>query len=437
MPAPIIMGGQWGDEGKGKLTDVLAGRADLVIRANGGSNAGHTVITEAGTFKLRLVPSGILNPDCVCIIGTGVVVETATLVKEIRDLRARGISFDNFVISERAHVVLPYHPVIDTLEELAREEQQIGTTRLGNGPAYADKAARRGVRIADLRDPETLQRVAGQAIDEHNDVITRFYGAPALDREQMLRELEEEAQVIRPFIRATENLVQDYMDEGKEAVIECAQAAMLDVDYGTYPYVTSSATTAAGACQGAGIAPTQVSRVIAVYKAYTTRVGGGPMPTELHGELAHTLRERAQEYGTGTGRARRIGWFDGVPARQAARLNGVTEINLYRLDILDELDEIQICVGYEKNGVISRAFPAVIDDLKDATPVYETYPGWQSDISEAGSIAELPENARRYIAAIERIVGAPVTTVGTGPMRHQLVGLSGQTPTPDLAGSRS
>jgi adenylosuccinate synthase len=437
MPATIIMGGQWGDEGKGKLTDVLASRADLVIRANGGSNAGHTVITDAGTFKFRLMPSGILNPDCLCVIGTGVVVETATLVKEIRDLISRGITFNNFVISERAHVVLPYHPVIDALEERAREEQQIGTTLRGNGPAYADKASRRGVRMADLRDPETLQRVAGQAIDEHNEIISRFYGAPSLDREQLLSQLEEEAQVIRPYIRATENLVQDYMDEGKEAVIECAQAAMLDVDYGTYPYVTSSATTAAGACQGAGIAPTQVSRVVAVYKAYTTRVGGGPMPTELHGDFAHFLRERAQEYGTGTGRARRIGWFDGVPARQAARLNGVTEINLSRLDILDPLEEIKICVGYAKDGVISRAFPAVIDDLKDVEPVYETLPGWKADISGAGSIAELPDAARQYIAAIERVVGAPVTTVGIGPMRHQLIGLSGHASAPDFAASRS
>lgn len=426
MPATIIMGGQWGDEGKGKLTDVLAGHADLVIRANGGSNAGHTVITDAGTFKFRIIPSGILNPDCLCILGSGVVVETATIVREIRDLTSRGITFDNFAISERAHVVLPYHPVIDALEEDAREEREIGTTRRGNGPAYADKASRRGVRIADLRDPETLQRVAGLAIDEHNDIITRFYGAPALDREQLLRELEEEAQVIRPFIRATENLVQDYMDAGKEAVIECAQAAMLDVDYGTYPYVTSSATSAAGACQGAGIAPTQVSRVIAVFKAYTTRVGGGPMPTELHGELAHTLRERAQEYGTGTGRARRIGWFDGVPARQAARLNGVTEINLSRLDILDELPEIKICTAYDRNGELSRSFPAVVDDLKDVTPVYETLSGWQTDISGARSISDLPLAARQYIEAIERVVGAPVTTVGTGPMRHQLIGLGDQ-----------
>jgi len=424
MPATIIMGGQWGDEGKGKLTDALAGRADLMIRANGGSNAGHTVTTSAGVFKFHLVPSGILNPDCVCVIGAGVVVDAPSLVGELNGLLVRGISIDRLVLSDRAHLVLPYHPIIDTLEEVAREEDQIGTTRRGNGPAYADKVSRRGIRVGDLRRPETLRKVVGGAVAEHNEILTRFYGAPALDPASVIDELEQAAQFLRPFIQSSETVAQDAMAEGKYALIECAQAAMLDIDYGTYPYVTSSSPTAAGACQGAGIAPTQVDRVIAVFKAYTSRVGGGPMPTELIDATGDLIGERGREYGRSTGRPRRTGWFDGVAARQAARLNGVTEVNLSVLDVLDVMEEIKICTAYDIDGELTTAVPSAVDEYARAQPVYESIRGWKADLTGARSISDLPDGAREYISTLERVIGAPITMVGVGPGREQLVPLT-------------
>lgn len=436
MPATIIMGGQWGDEGKGKLTDALAGHADLVIRANGGSNAGHTVTTSAGVFKLHLVPSGILNPNCLCVVGAGVVVDAPSLVRELTALIERGIAIDNLVLSDRAHLVLPYHPIIDSLEEDAREEERIGTTRRGNGPAYADKVSRRGVRVANLRTPDSLRKAVSSAVNEHNEILTRFYGAPALDTEAVIRELEEAAKFLRPYIDSSETVVQDALAEGKQALIECAQAAMLDIDYGTYPYVTSSSPTAAGACQGAGIAPTQVDRIISVFKAYTTRVGGGPMPTELLDETGNLIRERGREYGTSTGRPRRTGWFDGPAARQSARLNGVTEINLSLLDVLDVMEEIKICTAYEIDGQRTTRVPSVVDELMAAKPVYETIRGWQTDLSGARSIGDLPEGARAYITALERIIGAPITMIGVGPAREQLVALSDNAATQQFASTR-
>ena len=424
MPATIIMGGQWGDEGKGKLTDALASQVDLVIRANGGSNAGHTVTTSAGVFKLHLVPSGILNPDCLCVVGAGVVVDAPSLVGELKELTARGITIDRLVLSDRAHLVLPYHPIIDTLEEVAREDEQIGTTRRGNGPAYADKVGRRGVRVGDLRRPDLLRKVIAAAVAEHNEILTRFYGSPALDAESVILELEQAAQFLRPYIQASETIVQDAMSNGKRALIECAQAAMLDIDYGTYPYVTSSSPTAAGACQGAGIAPTQIERVIAVFKSYTTRVGGGPMPTELLDETGHLIRERGREYGTSTGRPRRTGWFDGVAARQAARLNGVTEVNLSLLDVLDVLEDIKICTAYDIDGERTTAVPSAGDEYAKAQPVYDSIRGWKTDLTGARSLGDLPDEAREYISTIERIIGAPITMIGVGPGREQLVPLT-------------
>ena len=424
MPATIIMGGQWGDEGKGKLTDALATKAHVVVRANGGNNAGHTVTTSSGVFKLQLVPSGVLNPDCLCVIGAGVVVPPTTLIKEIDALRARGIVVDNLRISDRAHVVLPYHPSLDRLQEIARADDEIGTTLRGNGPAYADKIARHGIRIADLIDEASLLRKLTREVQLKNEVLTKVHGQPPMNATDIYRELVVAGSRLREHVVPAEMLVQDALDEGKDVLIECAQGAMLDIDYGTYPYVTSSSPTAAGACQGAGVAPTQVERVIAVYKAYSTRVGGGPFPTELLDDAGNAIRERGREYGTNTGRPRRTGWFDAVAARYIARLNGVTEIQVSLLDVLDVFEEIKVCTDYRLNELSIGYLPAREDLLAQVVPVFTSVPGWQQDISSAQSASDLPDGARAYLRFIEQHVGAPVTMVGVGPDREQLVPLT-------------
>jgi adenylosuccinate synthase len=421
MPATVIMGGQWGDEGKGKLTDALASNASMVVRANGGSNAGHTVKTDQGTFKLHLVPSGILNGDVICVVGAGVVIEPGTLIGELDDLAARGIDTSNLRISDRAHLVLPYHPKIDQLDEARREDEQIGTTLRGNGPAYADKVSRHGIRVCDLLDPSILRRKLAIEVDSKNELITRRYGADPIEFDDLFRDLSQWGQRLEPFITPTEVLVQDALDAGKNVIVECAQGAMLDIDYGTYPYVTSSSPTAAGACQGAGVAPTQVDRIIGVYKAYSTRVGAGPMPTELDDETGENIRVRGNEYGTTTGRPRRTGWFDGVAARQTSRLNGVTELNVTLLDVLDAFDTIQVCTGYQVDSGSLTHVPASLERLAEASPVWETLPGWNEDITGARRYDELPEAARGYLSHIEQQLGAEVRYVGVGPARNQLI----------------
>ncbi len=424
MPATIIMGGQWGDEGKGKLTDALASQARVVVRANGGANAGHTIDTPAGVFKMHLVPSGILYPDCTCVIGAGVVVDPLALLREMDDLRARGISLYNLKISDRAHVVLPYHPLLDSLEEAHREEDEIGTTRTGNGPAYADKVARHGIRVADLVDDATLLRKLSRETDTKNRIISGVYGHPPLDQGEIYREFVDAGSRLRDHVVASEVIVQDALEENDEVLIECAQGAMLDVDYGTYPYVTSSSPTSAGACQGAGVAPTQVKRVVAVFKAYSTRVGGGPLPTELLDNVGDTIRERGREYGTTTGRPRRTGWFDAVAAKYMARLNGVSEIALTLLDVLDTFETIRVCTSYQLNEVSVSYLPARNDLVQQVTPVYTDLPGWGTDTTSARAATDLPTNARRYVEFLESVIGAPITMAGVGPAREQLVPLS-------------
>lgn len=421
MPATVIMGGQWGDEGKGKLTDALASQASMVVRANGGSNAGHTVKTDQGTFKLHLVPSGILNDDVLCVIGAGVVIELGTLVDELNDLQSRGIDTSNLRISDRAHLVLPYHPAIDKLDEARRKTDQIGTTLRGNGPAYADKVSRHGIRVCDLLDPAVLRRKLEIEVESKNELITKRYDSSPVEFEALFRELSDWGQQLAPFITPTEVLVQDTLADGKHVLVECAQGAMLDIDYGTYPYVTSSSPTAAGACQGAGVAPTQVTRVIGVYKAYTTRVGAGPMPTELHGDVGERIRQRGNEYGTTTGRPRRTGWFDGVASRQSSRLNGVTEINVTLLDVLDTFEKIEACTGYEIHGKKVTHVPASLETLADAEAVWKTLPGWSEDITGARAFSDLPEHARGYLDFMEQQLGARIRYVGVGPARAQLI----------------
>lgn len=423
MPATIVMGGQWGDEGKGKLTDALAGKAGMVVRANGGANAGHTVETNQGVFKLHLVPSGILNPSCVCVVGSGVVIDLAKLLREMDDLESRDISLANLRIAERAHVVMPYHPQLDRLEEEIRADDEIGTTRTGNGPAYSDKVARRGIRLADLMDPATLRRKVESTVKEKNALLAGVYGEAPIDSDALIASLQAAGERLRPHVVPAEVVVQDALAEGNDVILECAQGAMLDVDYGTYPFVTSSSPTAAGACQGAGVAPLQVRRVLGVYKAYSTRVGSGPLPTELHNDAGHIIRERGREYGTTTGRPRRTGWFDAVAARHIARLNGVSDIALTLLDVLDTFEEIDVCVGYRIGDRVIDYMPARDDELARVEPVYETVPGWLADTTSARTAADLPAGARAYIRFLEERVGAPVSLVGVGPSREQLVQL--------------
>ena len=421
MPATIIMGGQWGDEGKGKLTDALAGRADLVVRANGGSNAGHTVQTDQGTFKLRLIPSGILNPDCRCVIGAGVVIDLATLVGELRELNGRGIDTSRMVISDRAHLVLPYHQRLDHLEERRREGDEIGTTLNGNGPAYADKASRHGLRVCDLTRPDLLRRKLATELDSRNQHLVQLFNDPPIEFATLYRDLVAWGEQIGAMIASTEVLVQDALAAGSKVIVECAQGAMLDIDYGTYPYVTSSSPTAAGACQGAGVAPSQVDRVLGVYKAYSTRVGGGPMPAELTDDTGETIRQRGKEWGVNTGRPRRTGWFDAVAGRQTSRLNGVSEIAVTLVDVLDVFSEIGVCTGYRAGERIVSHVPALLDDLDNASPVLEHLPGWETDTTAARAFDDLPAALHSYLEGIETHLGAPVRYVGVGPAREQLI----------------
>jgi adenylosuccinate synthase len=421
MPATIIMGGQWGDEGKGKLTDALASQASMVVRANGGSNAGHTVKTDQGTFKLHLIPSGILNQDVNCVIGAGVVIDLETLARELRELAERGIDTSRLRISDRAHLVLPYHARLDGLEEQRREGEEIGTTLRGNGPAYADKVSRHGIRMCDLLDESILRRKLAIEVDSKNAVFANVFLAPEIDFQELYDNLMEWSEVIRQVITPTEVLVQDALAAGQNIIVECAQGSMLDIDYGTYPYVTSSSPTAAGACQGAGVAPTQVERVLGVYKAYSTRVGAGPMPTELNNEVGNLIRERGNEFGTTTGRPRRTGWFDGVAARQSGRLNGVTEVAVTLVDVLDSFETVSMCTAYELAGDALTHVPAQLDRLNGATPRWEEMPGWETDTTGMRSFDELPEQALNYVDRIGQIVGAPVTYVGVGPARDQLL----------------
>lgn len=421
MPATIIIGGQWGDEGKGKITDALAARAQMVVRPNGSTNAGHTVVTDQGVFKLHLVPSGILYPDCDCVIGAGVAISPAEFLAELVDLRERGVDLSRLKVSDRANVIMPYHPELDRCEEARRGSQGIGTTLRGNGPAYSDKAARRGIRVADLLDEETLRKNLEIVLPEKNALLQHLYGAEPIDASAILEQYVALGKELAPYVVQAEVLVQDALAAGKRVLIEGAQATMLDVDYGTYPYVTSSSPTAAGTCQGAGVGPTQVDTVVAVFKAYTTRVGAGPFPTELHDETGQLLRDRGHEYGTTTGRPRRTGWFDAVAGRYAARLNGVTQIAVTKLDVLDTLEEIPICVGYRLNGEELTAPPALVKDYEQVEPIYEYLPGWQTDTSGITDYADLPAAAQRYLDRLETLLEAPVALVGVGPSREQLL----------------
>ena len=418
----ILVGGQWGDEGKGKVIDFLAAKADIVIRSQGGNNAGHTVITEHGEFKFQLMPSGILYPDCVCVIGNGVVVDPIVLLREISQLRERGIEPKNLIVSERAHMVMRYHPLFDQLEEEARGDDRLGTTWRGIGPAYADKVRRIGFRIGDLQKEAFMRKKLAYVVGQvKNPILTKLYEHEAYDWSSMVDEYMGYAKQLDPYIKDTFPLIQDALDRKANILLEGAQATMLDLDFGTYPYVTSSNPTAGGALTGSGIPPTKVDLTIGVFKAYTSRVGYGPLPSELLNEVGDRIRERGHEFGTVTGRPRRIGWFDSAVARYSARLNGIGCAALMRLDILDDQPLLKICTAYDFRGKRYDHPIANISHYKHCKPVYEEMAGWGTDIGGARDWDDLPKACRAYIERIGELIGVPIELVGTGPRRDQFV----------------
>ena len=421
MPAYAVIGGQWGDEGKGKVIDYLAGSVDYVVRYAGGNNAGHTVVNDQGTFQLHLVPSGICWPDVRGIIGNGVVVNPDVLQGELSMLSARGIDTSRLYVSERAHVIMPYHILLDNLEEEARGSGAIGTTGQGVGPAYMDKTGRMGIRVGDLLDLSTLEAKLRPTLEFKNALITKIYEKDPLSMEDMLSKCKEWAQWLKPHVQSTEKLIQDILAGNQRILLEGAQGTLLDLDHGSYPYVTSSSPSVGGACTGLGLNPQSISGVLGVFKAYSTRVGSGPMPSELHDETAELLREKAHEYGTTTGRARRVGWFDAVAARYSRQINGFTGMVFTRLDILDGFPSVKICVGYKVGDQEIDYFPANIALQEQCSPVYEELPGWDTPTASSTRKDQLPTNALNYIKRVEDLVGCQVQIISTGPSREETI----------------
>lgn len=420
MSTAVIVGAQWGDEGKGKVIDYLAKKADLVVRGQGGNNAGHTVVVGSEKYALHLIPSGVLYEDTQNIIGNGVVVDPAGFLAEIEGLKAKGVKTDHIFVSERAHVIMPYHKVLDALSEEMRGENKIGTTKKGIGPCYMDKVERTGIRVIDLLcdQAEALLR---ERLAFKNLIIERIYDAPPLDVDAVVSEYLGYAEALRPFVRDTGKMVYDALDSGKKILLEGAQGTLLDVDYGTYPYVTSSHPISGGFAIGSGIGPNRIEEVIGIAKAYTTRVGAGPFVTELENETGDMIRERGHEYGTTTGRPRRCGWFDAVAVRYSARVNGMTSIALMLLDVLSGFEEVKICTGYNYRGEILTDFPASLQVMAECEPVYEVLPGWQADITQAKSLEDLPPNALRYVKMLEAAIGVPIRIISIGPERTQTI----------------
>jgi adenylosuccinate synthase len=421
MPVVAILGAQWGDEGKGKVVDMLAQQARMVVRFSGGDNAGHSVVNPRGEFKLHLIPSGIFNTGVTCIIANGVVINPKVLIGEMDRLNERGVDTSHLFISDRAHLIMPYHLLLDGLEEEARGGRAIGTTRKGVGPAFADKTARLGIRAGDLLDKEALRARLGAVLEYKNVILTKVYGAKALSLKGVYTQYCQYGERLAPHIRETTIMVEEALDRKELVILEGAQGALLDPDFGTYPYTTSSSPLAAGACLGVGLGPTRLDRVLGVYKAYCTRVGGGPMPTELNDETGDLIREKAHEYGTTTGRPRRCGWFDAVAARFSSRINGLTGAVVTRLDILDILPSLKICVGYELDGQRIDDFPASITALARCKPVYEELPGWLTSTTGIRSYDQLPGEARRYITRLEELISCQVSLICVGPEREEVI----------------
>ena len=421
MATAMVLGTQWGDEGKGKIVDYLAQKADVVIRSQGGNNAGHTVVADGQSFALRLLPSGILFSEKTCIIGNGVVVNPEVLLEEIDGMVKKGVTISKLEVSTRAHVIMPYHIRIDEEDEKLRGDDKIGTTKNGIGPCYADKINRVGIRIGDLMNRDVFYQKLKTNLELKNRLFATYYNCEGFDFEEIFTKYTVLAERIRPYVKDTEYSANQYIKEGKKVLFEGAQATMLDLDHGTYPFVTSSNPTAGGACVGSGVGPRMMSNIIGVVKAYTTRVGAGPFPAEQSNKIGEYLRETGHEFGTVTGRSRRCGWFDSVVVRYAAMLNSLDYLAITRLDILDGLDTINICKGYMYKGIELKEYPESLNILQDVEPVYEELPGWKTDISGCKSYDELPENARYYVERISQLVGVPLGIVSVGPDRSQTI----------------
>jgi len=421
VPAIVIIGAQWGDEGKGKATDLLGSRVDYVVKFNGGNNAGHTVVVGDQKYALHLLPSGILTPGCTPVIGNGVVVDLAVLFEELEGLTARGVDVSRLKISANAHVIADYNRSLDKVTERFLGSRRIGTTGRGIGPTYADKMNRVGIRVQDLFDEKILTQKVEGALELKNQILTKIYNRRAVTVESTVEELLSYAERLAPMVCDSGLLLNQALDRGETVLLEAGQATLLDVDHGTYPFVTSSSATAGGACTGSGIPPMRIDRVIAIVKAYTTRVGEGPFPTELHDDFGENLRKVGMEYGTTTGRPRRCGWFDAVIARYAARVNGVTDFVLTKLDVLTGLEKVPVCVAYDVNGVRHDEMPVNQTDVHHAVPIYEELPGWWEDLSQARTFADLPPNAQKYVQALEDMAGARISAVGVGPDRDATV----------------
>ncbi|MHB1432363.1 MAG: adenylosuccinate synthase [Streptosporangiaceae bacterium] len=423
MPAIVIVGAQWGDEGKGKATDLLGDSVDYVVRYQGGNNAGHTVVIGEESYALHLLPSGVLSEHATPVIGNGVVVDPAVLISEIDGIEARGVSCDRLLISANAHLIMPHHVALDKVTERYLGHARIGTTGRGIGPTYADKAARMGIRVQDLLDPGILRQKLELVLREKNQLLTKVYNRRGIDVDRVCEEYLGYFDRLSRYVADTGLVLNQALDAGKVVLLEGAQATLLDVDHGTYPFVTSSSPTAGGACVGSGLGPTRITTVLGILKAYTTRVGAGPFPTELTDDQGEWLRKTGGEYGVTTGRARRTGWFDAVIARYATRVNGITDYFITKLDVLTGLERVPVCVAYDIGGKRYDEVPMTQTEFHHATPIYEYLDGWWEDISRARELSDLPANARAYVLALQDMIGAPVAAVGVGPRRDQTVQL--------------
>ncbi len=423
MPAIVIVGAQWGDEGKGKATDLLGESIDYCVRYQGGNNAGHTIVVDGKRYALHLIPSGILTPSCIPVLGNGVVIDPGVLLGEMKALADRGVDTSRLLISANAHLIGSYHATIDKVSERFLGRNKIGTTGRGIGPAYADKISRIGVRVGDLFDEKILRQKVEGALEQKNHLLVKVYNRRAIDADDVVVEFAGYAEALRPHVADTSRVLNTALDAGATVVFEGAQATLLDVDHGTYPFVTSSNPTAGGACVGGGVGPTRIDRVVGVVKAYTTRVGSGPFPTEQLGADGKRLRAVGGEFGTTTGRERRCGWYDAVVARYAARINGLTDFFLTKLDILGSWDRIPVCVAYDVDGVRTDEMPMTQTEFHHARPVYEYFDGWGADISACRSFEDLPAAARQYVRALEEMSGAPLCGIGVGAGREQFIAL--------------
>jgi adenylosuccinate synthase len=421
MPAVVLLGAQWGDEGKGKATDLLGDRVDYVVRYQGGNNAGHTVVIGDQKYALHLLPSGILSPNVIPVIGNGVVIDPAVLLTEIKGLNERGINTSKLKISTNAHLITPYHRTIDKVSERFLGKSKIGTTGRGIGPAYADKINRIGIRVQDLFDQSILKQKIEAALHDKNQILVKVFNRKGITVDEVISEYLGYAEILKPYVTDTSLLLDQALQQGKVVLLEGSQGTLLDVDHGTYPFVTSSNPTAGGASTGSGIGPTKITRVIGILKAYTTRVGSGPFPTELFDEDGEALRKIGGEVGVTTGRNRRCGWFDAPIARYAVRVNGLTDFFLTKLDVLTGWEKIPVCVAYEIDGKRVEELPASQSDFHHAKPIYEYLPGWKENISKARSVADLPKNAQEYVKFLEKISGAPMSAIGIGPGRDETI----------------